>query len=53
MDCDQWIDECIKRFNCKKYLFVVDKTEKYKENIVEEIKNNSHFGSKIEYVILI
>ena len=26
LSCDQWIDECLKRFKCKKYLFVVDKT---------------------------
>lgn len=53
MTCDQWIDECLKRFKCKNYLFVVDNTEKYKDNIVEEICNKSHFGNNKEYVILI
>ena len=37
----------------KKYLFVVDETEKYKNYIVETIENKSHFGSNFEYVILI
>lgn len=51
--CDEWIDECLNRFKCKTYLFVVDETEKYKDYIVEEINNNSHFGNNKEYVIKI
>ena len=51
--CDEWIDECLNRFKCKTYLFVVDETEKYKDYIVEEISNNSHFGNNKEYVIKI
>lgn len=51
--CDGWIDECIKRYKCEKYLFVVDNTEEYKNNIVEEIINKSHFGENKEYIILI
>ena len=51
--CDDWIDECLSRFKCKKYLFVVDDTNKYKNYIVDEIKNKSHFGTNSEYVILI
>ena len=51
--CDEWIDECLSRFKCKTYLFVVDETEKYKDYIVEEISNNSHFGNNKEYVIKI
>ena len=47
------IDLCLKKHKCKKYLFVVDKTEKYKNNIVEIIENKSHIGSNNEYVILI
>lgn len=53
MTCDQWIEECLNRFKCKKYLFVVDRTEKYKDDIVETIENRSHFGKNTEYVILI
>ena len=53
ISCDQWIDECLKRFKCKNYLFVVDNTEKYKNNIVEEICNKSHFGLNTEKIILI
>ena len=51
--CDEWIDECIKRFRCKEYLFVVDNTKKYKDYIVETLTNKSHFGKNNEYVILI
>jgi hypothetical protein len=51
--CDEWIDECLKRYDCKTYMFVVDETTKYKENIVETLENCSHFGVNNEYVILI
>jgi len=53
LTCDQWIDECLQRFNCKRYVFVVDKTNKYKDNIVNAINNKSHFGLNNEYIILI
>ena len=53
MDCDMWINECILRYKCEKYLFVVDHTEKYVNNIVETIRNKSHFGENTEYIILI
>lgn len=53
LTCDEWIDVCLKRFDCKKYLFVVDKTEKYKDHIVDEIVNKSHLGTNTEYVVLI
>lgn len=51
--CDDWIDECLSRFKCRKYLFVVDNTVKYKEYIVDEIMNKSHLNKNSEYVILI
>ena len=51
MTCDQWIDECLKRFKCKKYLFIVDYTDKYKDHVIETIENKSHFGSNYEYVL--
>ena len=53
MSCDEWIDICLDKYKVNKYLFVVDKTEKYKNNIVETIENKSHFGTNYEYVILI
>lgn len=53
LTCDQWIDECLKRFECKKYLFVVEDSIKYKDNIVETIENSSHFNKNKEFVILI
>ena len=51
--CDEWIEEILSRYKCKEYLFVVDKTEKYLDYIVEELKNKSHFGSNLEYIIKI
>lgn len=51
--CDDWIDLCLNNFNCKKYLFVVDDTIKYKNNIVYYINNKNHFYKNNEYVILI
>lgn len=51
--CDEWIDECLTRFKCKRYVFVVDKTEKYKDKIVEEISNKSHFSNAKEYILVI
>ena len=51
--CDQWIEQCITRYDCKKYLFVVDSCEKYKDYIVGEIKNDCHFGNNKEYIVLI
>lgn len=58
LSCDEWIDECLKRYKCRKYLFVVDKTCKYSDKIVQTIENKNHlnkhgdYNSK-EYVILI
>lgn len=51
--CDEWIEEILSRYKCKEYIFVVDKTEKYLDCIVEELKNKSHFGSNLEHIIKI
>lgn len=51
--CDEWIDLCIEKHKCTRYVFVVDETEKYKDCIIETLTNTSHFGSNNEYVILI
>ena len=51
--CDEWIDECLQRFDCKKYLFVVDNTEKYKDYVVESLITKNHFGDRSELAILI
>ena len=54
MSCDEWIDLCLEKYKCKSYLFVVDKTEKYKDFIVENLQSkNGLFTNKHEYVILI
>lgn len=51
--CDEWIDECLRRFKCRRYVFVVDETEKYKDFVVEEVQNSSHFSKAIERVVVI
>lgn len=51
--CDEWIDECLNRFSCKKYVFVVDRTAKYSEYIRETLVNKSHFSNSTEYVVVI
>lgn len=51
--CDMWIAQCITRYDCKKYLFVVDSSERYKDYIIDEITNSSHFGNRKEYIVLI
>lgn len=53
LSCDEWIDVCLKNYSCKKYVFVVDKTEKYKDFIVEGITNESHFNKNSECVICV
>lgn len=53
LSCDKWIDKITSNFKCKKYLFVVDSTERYKNNIVEVLENKSHLNTSREYVILI
>lgn len=51
--CDDWIDICLNNFKCKRYVFVVDDTMKYKEYITDVIINKSHFGKNNEYVVVI
>lgn len=51
--CDEWIQECLNRFECQIYVFVVDETTKFKEFIKEEIKSSSHLTSAVEYVVVI
>ena len=51
--CDEWIDECLSRFKCKSYLFVVDNTEKYKDFVIDTIINKSHLNTNTELVIQI
>ena len=51
--CDEWIDVCLEKYKCDAYLFVVDVTEKYKDNIVEELSKSSLWGKSKEKVIYI
>lgn len=50
--CDDWIDICLSHFKCKRYLFIVDNTDRYSDFIVDLIINRSHFGKNVEYVLL-
>ena len=52
MTADDWIDLCMDHFKCKRYVFIVDYTEKYTDNLVGVISNV--LGSGIDqYVIKI
>ena len=51
--CEKWIDVCLERFKCGRYVLVVDDPGKYAEHVVEEIFNDSHFSSASEYVLVI
>ena len=51
--CDEWISEVISRFDCEKYVFVVDRTEKYADSIVETLVKQSHLNKVTEHVIVI
>ncbi len=53
LSADEWIDICLKNYTCKAYLFVVDKTTKYKDYIVEELTHKSHLSVGNEIVIFI
>ncbi len=53
LSADEWIDACLRNYKCKAYLFVVDKTTKYKDNIVETFINKSYLNNSTEHVILI
>lgn len=53
LSSDEWINICLNNYKCKTYLFVVDKTEKFKEFIVEELENKSYMTNSKEYVIKI
>ena len=51
--CDEWISQCLIHCNCPSYLFVVDKTDKYKDNIVEELHHKYQYGDYCEYIVKI
>lgn len=51
--CDEWIDICLERYQCNRYVFVVDQTEKYKHHVIEELTSRSHFHTVSEYIIVI
>lgn len=53
LSADEWIDVCLKNYKCKAYLFVVDKTAKYKDFVVEEFKNKSYLNENSEQVVFI
>lgn len=51
--CDDWIDICLNNFKCSKYVFVVDYTEKYIENVSIELLNKGHIGNNTESIVII
>ncbi len=53
LSADEWITRCLQNYKCKRYLFVIDKTEQYSQYVVEKLQNKSHFSAASELVILI
>ena len=51
--CDEWISYILDRYTCKKYVFVVDETNKYQKYATESIRSTSHFSKVLEQVIVI
>lgn len=51
--CDEWIDKFLNNYDCKRYVFVVDETVKYRDCIKEQIINKSHFSTNVEYIVVI
>ena len=51
--CDEWIDVCLNNFDCNRYVFVVDNTDKYKDYVMEKLTYRSHLRKSSEYVVVI
>ena len=51
--CDEWIDVCLNNFDCNRYVFVVDNTDKYKDYVMEKLTYKSHLRKSSEYVVVI
>ena len=51
--CDAWINMCLNNYSCSRYVFVINDTAQYKDNIVEELPCKSHFRHDSEYVVVI
>lgn len=51
--CDEWIDICLNNFKCRRYVFVVDQTKKYKDFVKENIVTKSHLYTSNEKIIVI
>ena len=54
ISCDQWLDIITSNIKAKRYVAVVDDTiVRYKSFIKESLENFSHFGTNIEYVVVL
>lgn len=51
--CDDWIDICLSKFNCRRYIFIVDDTTKYVDNIAMLLSSKSHFRNNSEKILII
>lgn len=53
LDSDLWVSECLKRFDCNRYVFVVDDTDIFGDFVVETLHGKSHMRKSDEYVLVI
>lgn len=52
--CDEWIDICLKNYECQRYVFVTDgNIKKHKAFAKETFTNNCHWGKNDELVVVI
>ena len=51
--CDDWIELVLSKFNCNRYVFVIDATYKYMDNVVEIITTKSYLNTVDELVVVI
>lgn len=46
-NCDEWIEICLQKYDCKVFLFVVDEVDRYKSYVAETLKSS---GKKVVLV---
>jgi 23S rRNA G2445 N2-methylase RlmL len=48
---DEYVEKILNNFNAKVYLFIVDKTAKFKDNIIDNVHQRSHFQNTDELIL--
>lgn len=48
-----WVRHCLRSFECRRYVFVVDDCAGFENFVAEQINNKSHLTNSTEYVLVI